>query len=357
MSVADTGPVIAEEQRGRIFQPFEQLDGSIHRTHGGSGLGLSISKAFVELHGGQMWFESTVGRGTTFYIRMPIDPPPDAQDSARRSLQPGWEFRQRTRQSLAPRAAPRPHFIILESENALQALVERYIDDATAVHVSDLDAACAEFATSSAHMLLVNSPAVGATLQQITEAGCLPPGLPAIVCSVPTVRETASALDVSDYLMKPVSQERLLDAVGRLHVEGGVILVVDDEPDAQQLFHRMLASSSEGYSVLRASGGREALTILGSQRVDAVLLDMVMPDMDGFQLLAEMAGDDRLRRIPVVAVTGRDPTGHAVVSKSLGVTTAEGLSAPQLLAVIQDLSRRLSAVPAPDQASPGDRPA
>lgn len=357
-SVSDTGPGIADDQKGRIFQPFEQLDGSIRRTHGGSGLGLNISKAFVDLHGGQMWFESQLGQGTTFFIRLPIDPPPpDAHGQATRWLQPEWEFRQRTRPSLAPRAQPRPHFIIVERENALEALVQRYMDDATTVRVADLDAALAEAAASSAQCLLVNAAGVGGALHEIAGSHRLPPGLPVIVCSIPTVRDAAAALGVADYLMKPVPQEQLLAAVQRLNVPGGVILVVDDEPDAQQLFHRMLASAPGAYHVLRAAGGSEALAVLRSQHVDAVLLDMVMPEMDGFQFLAELARDAQHSATPVIAVTGRDPAGHAVVSKSLGVTTAEGLSVTQLVAAIQDISRLLSAAPMPDRAPPADQPA
>jgi len=357
-SVSDTGPGIADDQKERIFQPFEQLDGSIRRTHGGSGLGLSISKAFVELHGGQMWFDSRIGQGTTFFIRLPIDPPPaDMPGAATRWIQPEWEFRQRTRASRAPKVTPHAHFLIQESENALQALVKRYIDDATTAHVADLEEARREFEKSSAQALLVNTPAVGATLQQIADARTLPLGLPVIVCSIPTVRDAAAALGVFDYLMKPVSQEDLVAAVQRLNVAGGTILVIDDEPDAQQLFHRMLTAAPHTYNVLRAAGGRDGLAILRSQHVDAILLDMVMPEMDGFQFLAALSRDEQISHTPVIAVTGRDPAGHAVVSRSLGVTTAEGLSAVQLLAAIQDITHNLSAVSMPDRAQPTDRPA
>ncbi len=355
-SVADTGPGIADEQKRKIFQPFEQLDGSIRRTHGGSGLGLSISRAFVELHGGQMWFESQVGRGTTFFIRLPIDPPALAVNaSATRWQQPEWEFRQRTRPSLAPRRAAAPRFIVVEKEDALQALVSRYVDNAETIHARDLDAACAEFQKSPAQALLVNNPSVGATLQEIHQSRKLPAGLPALVCSLPGSEEAASALGVADYLVKPVSQEQLLQATERLKLRGTTILVVDDEADAQQLFHRMLASSRRQYRVLRAGNGKDALAVLRSQHVDAVLLDMVMPEMDGFQFLGELSRDPALRQTPVLAVTGRDPAGGAVVSSSLGVTRAEGLSAPQLLACIQAISAILSPVQVRDQAQPADQ--
>jgi CheY-like chemotaxis protein len=351
-SVADTGPGIADADRERIFRPFEQADSSLRRSHGGSGLGLSISKAFVELHGGQMWFESRLGSGTTFFIRLPIDPPVLVERDATRWLQSGWEFRQRTRPSLAPKPTTPPRFIVLEPEHTLQTLVSRYVDEAETVHAATLDDACAEFQRQPAQALLVNSAAVGATLQEIAQARKLPPGLPAIVCSIPSSHDAATSLGVSDYLVKPVSQEHLWQAAQRLGVQGGTILVVDDEADAQQLFHRMLAAARRRYRILRAGSGRAALAIMRSQKVDAVLLDMVMPDMDGLQFLEELHQDAALQGTPVIAVTGRDPGGRAVASASLGVTTAEGLSVMQLLAAVQALSGILSAVRGRDQAPP-----
>ena len=84
VSVSDPGPGIPLESQERIFEPFRQLDESIRRRHGGSGLGLSISKSFVELHEGKMWVESEKGQGTTFYMRLPIDPPASAGDGVLR---------------------------------------------------------------------------------------------------------------------------------------------------------------------------------------------------------------------------------------------------------------------------------
>jgi CheY-like chemotaxis protein len=119
-------------------------------------------------------------------------------------------------------------------------------------------------------------------------------------------------------------------------------LIVDDEPDALQLFGRMLALPGRGYRVLLARDGREAMGILEQYRPDAILLDLVMPNMDGFQLLEARKGDPALRDIPVVVISARDPAGQPIVSSALAVTRGGGLSVRQLLASIEAVGEILS---------------
>jgi CheY-like chemotaxis protein len=115
------------------------------------------------------------------------------------------------------------------------------------------------------------------------------------------------------------------------------VLIIDDEPDAQQLFQRMLSTAEPPCRVLRASNGRQALRILREERPDAILLDLVMPDMDGFRFLETRRNDPQLHAIPVVVISARDPTGHPIVSPSLALTRAGGLSVAQVLACIEAL--------------------
>ncbi len=122
-------------------------------------------------------------------------------------------------------------------------------------------------------------------------------------------------------------------------------MIVDDEPDALQLFGRMLASLEHEYHVLLARDGQEALGILDQCRPDVILLDLVMPNLDGFQLLERKHADPALRDIPVVIVSARDPVGQPIVSSALAMTRRGGLSVQQLIAGIEMLTR----TPAPYQ--------
>jgi len=134
------------------------------------------------------------------------------------------------------------------------------------------------------------------------------------------------------------------------------VLVVDDEPEAVRLFQRMLSAAEPSYRVLRANSGEQALHVLRQHTVDVLLLDLVMPEMDGFRLLEVRSQDPALRQIPAIVLSARDPSGQPIVANALAVTRAGGLAVPQLLACIQALTRILSpAGPAPDPAPPEKR--
>ena len=120
------------------------------------------------------------------------------------------------------------------------------------------------------------------------------------------------------------------------------ILLVDDEQEALQLFGRMLSSAERGYRVLRAKNGQGALDMLRDRQPDVVLLDLVMPGLDGFQVLQEKSRDPAIRDIPVVVISSRDPAGEPIVCDMLTVTRAGGLPMRDLLACIGALSEILT---------------
>jgi CheY-like chemotaxis protein len=128
--------------------------------------------------------------------------------------------------------------------------------------------------------------------------------------------------------------------------------VVDDEMDAQRLFRKMLVSSGRPYRVLRATGGRQAIEAMQSQRPDVVLLDLVMSDMDGFAVLKEMRAASALSGIPVVVASALDPGGHPIATQGIAVARKGGLSARELLRVIESLSDILSPEGRADDLAP-----
>jgi len=343
VSVTDTGPGIAEEDRDKLFQPFQQLDGSLRRRYGGTGLGLAISKSCIELHGGRMWVESEAGRGSTFYFRLPVDPPPRIDAGVSRWFSPYAHYEERTHRPLAPAPVVRPRFVVLDANSALERLLARYLDTVEVAPVATLEEASAELAQRPAQALLVNGASVAETLQRLKGMAPLPFGMPAVVCSLPGPMDAADELGVAGYLTKPISREVLLGTLSRLPLRGNTVLVVDDEPDAQQLFWRMLAAEP-GYRVLTASNGREAMDILHREQPAVVLMDLVMPEMDGFRLLEARSQDPALRDIPFVVISARDPAGEPIVSDALAVMRGGGISIPQVLACIEAISRILGGV-------------
>ena len=341
VSVADTGPGIPEEKRGQLFRPFEQLDGSVRRRYGGTGLGLAISKSFVELHGGRMWLESDDSCGTTICFTLSTEPHATADEPVSRWLRPEWEFEQRSERSLAPPPVVNPKVVVLDPTESLQRLATRYLQGVEVVATRSEGEALQELARAPAQALLVNAASGPQALQRIGALAGLPAGVPAIICSVPGVSETAGTLGIADYMVKPVSRERLLASLDRLGIKSGKVLIVDDEPEALRLFWRMLAATGRDYTVLAASSGEEALGMLRRERPDVMLLDLVMPEMDGFRLLEARGHDPDLRDIPVVVTSARDPTGQPIISSGLAVTQGGGLASHELLTCIDAIRRSL----------------
>jgi signal transduction histidine kinase/CheY-like chemotaxis protein len=346
VSVTDSGPGITLEDQHKIFEPFQQLDTALSRRHDGSGLGLSISKRFVEMHGGKMWIESTVDVGTTVYFSLPLTAPfpaPPAGDGVARWFSPYHNvYEVRTRPSKAPVQKLVPRFILLEEGNTLQRLFSRYLDGTELVPVKSIEEAVGQLSQSPAQALIVNTPALGQTTIPIGQLADLPYGTPAITCWVPGEDETAHQLGVVSYLVKPVTREMLLTTLESLGEGIRDVLLVDDEPEALQLFGRILSSAQPGYRVLRAPNGRRALELLRERRPDALVLDLVMPDMDGFEVLRAKSQDPDLRSIPAVIVSAKDPRGEPIVSSTLTVTHGGGLSVRDLVACIQAVSEVLS---------------
>jgi signal transduction histidine kinase/CheY-like chemotaxis protein len=355
VSMADTGRGIADEDRERLFRPFEQLDGTIRRRYGGTGLGLSISKGFVELHEGKMWVESAVGCGTTFSFRLPIDPPVPLTGGAARWLNPHQPYEERGRPWRLQPMATRPRLVVVERGKGLQRLLSRYLDGAEVASVPDLQSAFDDLSRTPAQAVVINEAPAASARHPACDRGALPYEIPAIFCAIPDTEQAAEALGAVGYLVKPISRETLLSALERLDRRISSVLVVDDEPDALQLFARMLAEGGRDYRVLRASSGRQALQLIQHQRPDVILLDLVMPEMDGYAFLAAQQADSVLRDIPVVLISARDPTGQPIVSQELTVRRGRGLSAQEIIASIEAMTAilartKLSADPEPPAA-------
>jgi signal transduction histidine kinase/CheY-like chemotaxis protein len=353
VSVSDTGSGIAEEDINKLFHPFQQVDGSIQRRYGGTGLGLAISKQFIELHDGKIWVESLIGEGTTFTFHIPISPPAAASSDISRWFNPYTFYEERAYIPDLPKEKVRPRFVVQETGNVLQRLLSRYMGDIETVPVHDLHDAFIELAQQPAQVLLVNNVSINKTLENLGDSHLLPSGVPAIICSIPGIQEASEFMDVSDILVKPISQKHLMMAMERLGIDQGTVLIVDDEPDALHLFDRMLASSGGNYRVLLARDGQEAVNVIREYIPDIILMDLIMPNMDGFQLLEWRHQNPEYHKIPVIVISARDPAGQAVVSSTLAVTLGGGLSIRQLLTSIEALSQILSSTkPSGDRAQP-----
>jgi len=347
ISVADTGPGIALKDQQRIFEPFQQADVSTRRRQGGSGLGLTISKQFVEMHGGRMWLESEPGTGTTIIFTLPLAQPtvwvPEVGGRVRRSLIADDEvgYRLRTRPSSAPTTPVNVRMVVVDPEQTLQRLLNRYLPDVDVEAAPDVEQAMTALNRSPAQALVLNDASPG-TLYAVLEN--LPFGTPAISCWLPGEHDAAKRLGVVEYLIKPLAIDKLLTALAGLRQPVRTVLIVDDEEDELHLFARMLESQANKYSILRVTSGQRALSMLRSRKPDVMLLDLTMPAMSGFQVLEEKARDASIADIPVIVISSRDPAGDPILSNTLTVTQTPGISQRALIECIYALGSILAPV-------------
>ena len=342
VSVADTGPGITEDGMRRLFVPFEQLDNGIRKKSGGTGLGLAISKQFIEMHNGKIWVESQKGVGSTFTFRIPLRIDVPMASHAARWFNRYAPYEQRARLLQLPETRDRGSFVVVESENALCRILSRYMNETEFVAAADLKEAAQEAKARTAGALLMNNPKLPNLFAGIEDIHSLEAGSPLIAFSLPGLKNSREKLHVADVLLKPISRTQLLDSLQSIGVLGGTILIADDDPDALQLFGRILTTADPPYRVRLARDGQEVLDLLGQFTPDAILLDMVMPGISGYQLLKERDVRQELAGIPIVVISAQDDAVNPLVSEYIVVTQKNGFSVRQLLACINVLSQTLS---------------
>jgi signal transduction histidine kinase/CheY-like chemotaxis protein len=345
ISVSDTGPGMDAATIHRLFEPFQQADPSIRRRYGGTGLGLTISKRFLEMHGGHIWIESEVGVGTTVFFSLPVQQQQSAT-SPRRWFSPYQEYEPRTQPSLAPRDRPAPQVVVQEQGRVLSDLIRHYLPEleVTTVQPSELE----KVIKTEAMIALVLNQMPG------NDAGNASHTVPQMVfdvpifsCWVPEREAGMQASGVEDYLVKPIQRPELMSSIQRIAPEARRILLVEDDTEARQLFGRMLAAPPHLYEVMPAADGEEGMRLMREWGPDLVLLDLIMPGMDGFAVLAAKADEEPIRDIPVIVISAKDPQREPIMSSALTLRRQQGLSARDLTtalgAIIAALPPRFAA--------------
>jgi signal transduction histidine kinase/CheY-like chemotaxis protein len=289
IGVSDTGIGIATAEMERIFEEFYQSARVEGRGKGGSGLGLTLSKRFVEMHGGLLRVESAgiPGQGSVFRILLPLNAP-DRPEPVRARLS-------------APETVHEAReFIVLDNDSAVTQLFERYASKHRAIGVSSVEDA-ARLAQAACLAIVVDKQKVG-VLADTLPADSL---VPVITCQMPSGRREMQQRGVTDYLVKPVSADALLKILSKLPGQIRTVMIIDDDPDLVRMFSRILQAAPNGYQVWRAFDGQEGLAMMRQQAPDAVILDLLMPNVDGWAVIDQMKADPLLARVPIVLASAR----------------------------------------------------
>lgn len=335
VSVRDTGLGIAQDDLAMIFEPFCQGVTDRPRDRGGSGLGLSVSKQFVELHGGRIWVESELGRGSTFFFTLPLTSPQPIRGRPGHWIVPELIERGPRR----PRStAPRDRVVVCDLGDGLATMSNHAIDSVDVHLVHDLETLEKELPHLPCHAVLINADSCSKMISAASAVRDIVPETPVFATCVQSPTNRALAAGAEGYLLKPVSRKQLEAVLGR---QTHRVLVVDDEPDELELFALQLAAIDPKFEIIGVQGGAEALDVLGSEAVDLVLLDIVMPMMDGWSVLAAMRSDPALVRVPVWIVSAEDPLEGPPSSELLLSTIGGGFSVHRLLDLVLPWSARI----------------
>jgi len=309
-SVTDTGVGIAPADLPKVFAEFVQLDGELTRQTGGTGLGLPISKRFVELHGGKMWAESTVGVGSTFFFTLPRAQTPSVELPVKPAEAPP-PMRERTEPRLPAGDA---RVLVIDDDPAMREVITRQLALARGYQVVELTDSrkAVDWARDSqpdAVILDVMMPQRdGWQVLQALRADPATRDIPVIMCSVLHEQSIALSLTADDYLVKPIQSEELRRILEHFAPLGGRVLAVDDDPNALEIVRRMLGGLT--YNLQTLSDGLSGLEAARAQPPDVIVLDLMMPGMSGFDVLAELRADPNTANVPVVVVTAKDLETH-----------------------------------------------
>jgi signal transduction histidine kinase/CheY-like chemotaxis protein len=310
--ISDTGIGMSPEQLSRLFQAFSQAHASTTQEFGGTGLGLVITRQFCELMGGDVSVESVAGKGTTFTIRLPAEVR-DPSAATAQEPRPQEVLPQQTQQPRAPGvevAQPLGRILVIDDDPSVGDLVRRFLGKegflvVTAAGGEEGLRLAAEMRpdiiTLDALMPGMDGWTVLSQLKADTELAAVP----VIMLTMLDDKSLGFSLGASDFLTKPIRRDVLLTTVQRYCARpSDRVLLVEDDELTRDLIRRLL--ESEGFQVVEAVNGRVALDEVAKREPNLILLDLLMPEMDGLEFLAEFGRQERWRSIPVVVVTAKE---------------------------------------------------
>jgi PAS domain S-box-containing protein len=320
VSVTDSGVGIDPKDHESVFEKFKQVGDTLTDKPKGTGLGLPICKEIIEHYGGKLWVESQLGRGSTFFFSLPLAPAAGAEA-------PGAdEAEEPAKVAISGRKAVDGYKTIMVVDD--EANIRRFLSHElkkrgyTIIQASGGDQAVElarkhhpDLITLDVLMGSMSGFDVTAVLKNDPETR----DIPILIVSVTEDRKRAYQLGVNDYLTKPFKIEALVDKVNRLLLDTQKkIMVVDDDKNLVRSLKYQLGK--RGYSTSVAYNGKLALEKVNSQPPDLILLDIMMPEMDGYEVMKALKHKPETARIPILVMTGVEIDGSRVKALSVGAT-------------------------------------
>jgi len=322
IQVIDTGQGIPADKIDFIFDEFYQVDYSLSRSHGGAGLGLTITRRFVEAHEGTIQVESEVGAGTVFTIALPII-------TSRQQLPLDIaDYSHLARQN-------KPTILVIDADAGIVHMLTRFLREYDVVAIPSPDTLDDAIRRIQPSAIIYNSHG-DASLPDIADT------IPIIECSLPSIRWFADQLGVLDCLPKPVSSQTLIERIQALSAIK-TILVVDDDMGFVQLVQRTIEMMPHQYRILRAYDGVQALDIIAQTPPDLILLDIAMPEMNGFEVIEALHNNTDTCDIPIILLTAtRYIESEFENNTALTIHCHGGLNTHEVVNAMQDLLKHFA---------------
>ncbi len=300
ITVRDTGVGIPASALSYIFDPFRQVDGSSIREREGTGLGLAITYRLVRLHKGFIWVDSEPGKGSHFVILLP--------------------FRQQIEMPAMPAiplaSSDQPLVLVVDDDPTALRLIDEYLMAQGFEVITTTSPEQALEIAQRLHPALIVTDYMMPTMtgpEMLVLLRCEPDtmDIPVILLS-PDALEANAAEAAAHYLSKPVDRSALLEQVNQIMAggSGDPILIVDDEPQMRRLLHKFL--NHAGFATVEVEDGRQALAYLETHETPLILLDLMLPEMSGAQVLTVLRENPATRAIPVIILTAMDVTSAPV---------------------------------------------
>ncbi len=309
ISVSDTGIGMKSEDQERVFKEFWQADSSFARKYEGTGLGLALTKRIVEMHGGKIWFESEYGKGSIFYFALPLIASP-------RTVPPK-ESESRPRHAGTPGERNAKTVLVVEDDRMAADLLTLYLTNAGYNVLTAVDGEEAIKKAQEFHPFLITLDIMlpkkdgWDVLSELKNT----PGvadIPVIIVSIVDNKDLGFSLGAVEYLIKPIDRVKLIDTVStcipneRNKGRPMKILVVDDDENAVKYMSSMLENA--GFDVLKAYGGNAGINLAIQSNPDLIILDLMMPDISGFDVVEKLRVHPTAKGIPIIICSAKDIT-------------------------------------------------
>jgi len=350
--VADTGIGIPRDKHQAIFESFTQADASMTRRFGGTGLGLSLCKQMVELLNGKIWFESEVGKGTTFHFSIPVRILTEKVQKPREPESKEIETTKTTDTSVKskPKHAlvqtkkqrKEPLVLLIEDNGSAMELLQRYLRrDGYQVQCSTTGEdgiLKAKFYRPDAIILEILLPGKmdGWEVLRNLKSSALTKDIPVIVCSVLSNQKKAYSLGAVEYIEKPAQEKALIEtlhkSIGTPDGKDQEVLIVDDDKSVHVLFEKLLKNID--VIVKNFENGNDVIKYLETPHpIALVILDLLMPGVDGFEVLKTIKSSEKTKDIPVVIYTGKKLTAkdRAKLSENYALLLQKTTETPETL--------------------------